>query len=116
MNYRTVTLQKLEREKPMTPYLGTEEVKMLNSIVRTFVFTEIADLMDLRTKDKLLQQTCNLTPSDRLRTQYDPRSDLGTILSRCISAGEREKIFPNLIGPQPTVESHYSMVKFVKVA
>jgi hypothetical protein len=98
----------------MTPYLGTEEVKMLNSIMRTLISTNIADLINMRTKqDRIPQQTCDTTLSDTVRTQYDPRRDLGSILGSRITLthGEEDKILVYLIRRQPAIELYHSLAE-----
>jgi transcription antitermination factor NusG len=52
-------------------------------------------------------------PNDVVRIKTGPLKDLLGIFERWLSNSERVKILLNLIGYQPAVEIHYSMIEKV---
>ena len=52
-------------------------------------------------------------PNDLVRIKAGPLKDLLGIFERWLSHSERVKILLNLIGYQPAVEIHYSMIEKV---
>jgi transcriptional antiterminator RfaH len=55
----------------------------------------------------------NFSPHDVVRIKAGPLKDLLGIFERWVSDNERVRILLNLIGYQPAVEMHYSMVEKV---
>ncbi len=74
------------------------------------VIQVIKDRMD---KDGVVRQTVQLKPNDLVRIKSGPLKDLIGIFDRWVSEGERVRILINLIGYQPEVELHYSMLEKV---
>jgi transcription antitermination factor NusG len=52
-------------------------------------------------------------PNDVVRIKAGPLKDLLGIFERWVSESERVRILLNLIGYQPAVEMHYSMIEKV---
>ena len=109
MAHRYVTQKEPKREGQVISHLGTgtEEVQMLSSIMRDFVFIEIPDLVNMRVRNTILRQTYNLIPNDTIGTKCDPRGDLEGIFGKWDFHGEGDKTLLDLIRPQPTIGLNY---------
>jgi transcription antitermination factor NusG len=55
----------------------------------------------------------NFKTNDVIRIKTGPLKDLLAIFERWVSDSERVRILLNLIGYQPAVEMHYSMIEKV---
>ena len=62
---------------------------------------------------QLLRRICNFQPNDVIRVTSGPLRDLLGVFERWVSDGERVRVLLNLIGYQPAVELHYSMLEKV---
>jgi transcriptional antiterminator RfaH len=61
----------------------------------------------------IVRKTYRLMPNELVRIKSGPLKDLLGIFERWVSDSERVKILLNLIGYQPSVELHYSMIEKV---
>ncbi len=59
----------------------------------------------------IMRMKHHFQPNDVVRIKTGPMKDLLGIFERCLSDGERVRILLRLIGYQPTVEIHYSMIE-----
>lgn len=64
-------------------------------------------------EDGVVRQKGHFKPNDLVRIKSGPLKDLVGIFDRWISGSERVRILMNLIGYQPEVELHYSMLEKV---
>lgn len=75
---------------------------------------EVIKIIKERTDDQgVLRVKQDYKPNDVIRIKTGPLKDLLGIFERWVSDNERVKILLNLIGYQPVVEMHYSMVEKV---
>ncbi len=63
--------------------------------------------------DGVVRKTRDFQPSDMVRIKSGPLRDLLGIFERWVSDSERVRILLNLIGYQPAIEIHCSMVEKV---
>ena len=76
------------------------------------VSEEVIELIKERTdEDGILKKTYDLKPNDVVRIKSGPLKELIGIFDRWVSDSERVRILLNLIGYQPAVELHYSMIE-----
>lgn len=61
----------------------------------------------------IVRETHQFEPNDLVRIKSGPLKDLWGIFERWVSDSDRVRILLNLIGYQPAVELHYSMVEKV---
>ena len=61
----------------------------------------------------IVKKTVQFKPNEWVRIKFGPLKDLVGIFDRWVSEGERVRILLNLIGYQPEVEIHYSMIEKV---
>lgn len=61
----------------------------------------------------VIRKTVHFQPNDWVRIKSGPLKDLVGIFDRWVSEGERVRILMNLIGYQPAIEMHYSMLEKV---
>ena len=61
----------------------------------------------------VVRKTHHFQTNDMIRVKSGPLKDLLGIFERWVSDGDRVKILLNLIGYQPEVELHYSMIEKV---
>ena len=89
--------------------------KILGNGVHPFpVSEEVIEMVKKRTdKDGVIRGTYYIEPNDVIRIKSGPLKDLLGIFERWVSNSERVRILLNLIGYQPTIELHYSMVEKV---
>jgi transcriptional antiterminator RfaH len=74
----------------------------------------IVDLVRQRTdKNGIVRRTLSLIPNETIRIKSGPLKDLLGIFERWVSDRERARILLNVIGYQPTVELHFSMIEKV---
>jgi transcriptional antiterminator RfaH len=63
--------------------------------------------------DGVVRKSHSFAPNDVIRIKTGPLKDLVGIFDRWVSEAERVRILLNLIGYQPTIELHYSMLEKV---
>jgi len=75
---------------------------------------EIIELIKKRTDENgIVKKTHHFVANDLVRIKTGPLKDLLGIFDRWVSDGERVKVLLNLIGYQPEVEIHYSLIEKV---
>ena len=80
----------------------------------TPVSGEVIELIKKRTDSNgIVKKTCHFEPNDLVRIKSGPLKDLLGIFDRWVSDNERVRVLMNLIGYQPAVEIHYSMIEKV---
>ena len=78
------------------------------------VSEEVIDVIKGRTdSDGIVRRISHFEPNDVVRINSGPLRDLLGIFERWVSDGERVRVLLNLIGYQPAVELHHSMVEKV---
>ena len=78
------------------------------------VSEEVIETIKGRTdSDGVVRKTYHFEPNDVIRIKSGPLKDLLGIFDRWVSDSERVRILLNLIGYQPAVELHYSMIEKV---
>ena len=78
------------------------------------VAEEVIQIIKDRTDtDGIVRRKSNFQPNDVVRIKSGPLKDLNGIFERWMSDGERVRVLLNLIGYQPAVEMHYSMIEKV---
>ena len=80
--------------------------------------TPVADeavrlIKDRTDENKVVRRARNFQPNDVIRVTCGPLKDLLGIFERWVSDGERVRVLLNLIGYQPAVELHHSMLEKV---
>jgi transcriptional antiterminator RfaH len=80
----------------------------------TSVADEVVKLIKDRTdENKVLRRIRDFKPNDVIRVNSGPLKDLLGVFERWTSDGERVRVLLNLIGYQPAVELHHSMLEKV---
>ena len=80
----------------------------------TPVADDVVKLIKDRTDENaVVKRICNFQPNDAIRVTCGPLKDLLGIFERWVSEGERVRVLLNLIGYQPAVELHHSMLEKV---
>ena len=80
----------------------------------TPVAEEVIEIIKRRTDNNgIVRENYHFEPDDLVRIKSGPLKDLLGIFDRWVSDSERVKILLNLIGYQPAVEMHYSMIEKV---
>jgi transcriptional antiterminator RfaH len=64
-------------------------------------------------RDGIVRRTSHFEPNDVVKIKLGPLRDLLGIFERWVSDDERVRILLNLIGYQPSVELHYTMIEKV---
>jgi transcriptional antiterminator RfaH len=78
------------------------------------VSQEVIEIIKNRTDDQgIVIRTCDFKSNDMVRIKSGPLKDLLGIFERWVSDSERVRILLNLIGYQPAIELHYSMIEKV---
>ena len=78
------------------------------------VSEEVIEVIQGRTdSDGIVRRISHFEPNDVVRIKSGPLKDLLGIFERWVSDDERVRILLNLIGYQPAVELHYSMIEKV---
>jgi transcriptional antiterminator RfaH len=78
------------------------------------VSEEIVELIKKRTDSNgIVRKNYHFEPNDLVRIKFGPLKDLLGIFDRRVSDSERVRVLLNLIGYQPAVEIHYSMIEKV---
>jgi len=70
-------------------------------------------IKDRTDENSVVRRICNFQPNDVIRVTSGPLRDLLGVFDRWVSDGERVRVLLNLIGYQPAVELHYSMLEKV---
>ena len=80
----------------------------------TSISEEIVEIIQERTDTEgIVRVKQNFRANDVIRIKTGPLKDLLAIFERWVSDSERVRILLNLIGYQPAVEMHYSMIEKV---
>jgi transcription antitermination factor NusG len=80
----------------------------------TSISEEIVEIIKERTDTEgIVRVKQNFRANDVIRIKTGPLKDLLAIFERWVSDSERVRILLNLIGYQPAVEMHYSMIEKV---
>ncbi len=80
----------------------------------TPISEEVVEIIRERADDRgVVRMKQNFRPNEVVRIKTGPLKDLLGIFERWVSDGDRVRILLNLIGFQPAVEIHYSMVEKV---
>jgi len=80
----------------------------------TPVADEVVKLIKDKTdKNRVVRRARNFQPNDVIRVTSGPLRDLLGVFERWMSEGERVRVLLNLIGYQPAVELHHSMLEKV---
>jgi transcriptional antiterminator RfaH len=78
------------------------------------VSEEVIEVIQGRTdSDGIVRRTLHFEPNDAVRIKSGPLRDLLGIFERWVSDSERVRVLLNLIGYQPAVELHYTMIEKV---
>jgi len=78
------------------------------------VSEEVIEVIRGRTDDDgIVRRMIHFEPNDLVRIKSGPLRDLLGIFERWVSDSERVRVLLNLIGYQPAVELHYSMIEKV---
>ena len=78
------------------------------------VSEEVIELIKKRTDENgIVKKIHHFEPNDVVRIKSGPLRDLSGIFDRWVSDSERVRVLLNLIGYQPAVELHYSMIEKV---
>jgi transcriptional antiterminator RfaH len=80
----------------------------------TSVSEEVVELIKKRTDSNgIVRKNYHFEPNDLVRIKFGPLKDLLGIFDRWISDSERVRVLISLIGYQPAVEIHYSLIEKV---
>jgi len=83
----------------------------------TPVCGEVIETIKRRTDERgVVRRIHHFEPNDVVRIKTGPLKDLLGIFERWVSERERVRILLNLIGYQPSIELHYSMIEKVACA
>jgi transcriptional antiterminator RfaH len=78
------------------------------------VADDVVELIKGKTDENaVVRRICNFQQNDTIRVTSGPMKDLLGVFERWMSDGERVRVLLNLIGYQPAVELHYSMLEKV---
>ncbi len=105
----------LEKDYPLVRWgRGVKKVLGLGKNYPTPISEEVVDVIKRRTDSDGIARKCYYFESnDRVRIKSGPLKDLLGIFERWVSDGDRVRLLLNLIGYQPAVEMHYSMIEKV---
>jgi transcriptional antiterminator RfaH len=93
---------------------GVKKVLSLGGGYPTPVSHEVVEIIKKRTDSHgIVRKTYHFEANDRIRIKSGPMKDLLGIFERWVSDTDRVRILLNLIGYQPEVELHYSMIEKV---
>jgi len=75
---------------------------------------EVIEIIKQRTDERgIVKKIRHFEPNDVVRVTSGPLKDLLGVFERWVSDSERVRILLNLIGYQPSIELHYSMIEKV---
>ena len=105
----------LEKDYPLVRWgRGVKKVLGLGGNYPTPISEEVVDLIKKRTdSDDIVRKCYYFESNDRVRIKSGPLKDLLGIFERWVSDGDRVRVLLNLVGYQPAVEMHYSMIEKV---
>ena len=93
---------------------GVRKILGLGGSYPTSVSEEVIAVIKRRTDSYgIVRKSYHFEANDRVRVKSGPMKDLLGIFERWVSDSERVRILLNLIGYQPAVEMHYSMIEKV---
>jgi len=93
---------------------GVKKILGLGRDYPTPVSEEVVEIIKRRTDSYgIVRKSYHFEASDRIRIKSGPLKDLLGIFERWVSESERVRVLLNLIGYQPAVEMHYSMIEKV---
>jgi transcriptional antiterminator RfaH len=93
---------------------GVKKVLGLGGSYPTPVSEEVIEIIKRRTDSNgIVRKSYHFEANDRVRIKSGPLRDLLGIFERWVSDSDRVRILLNLIGYQPAVEMHYSMIEKV---
>jgi transcriptional antiterminator RfaH len=93
---------------------GVKKVLSLGGGYPTPLTEEVIEVIKRRTDSHgIVRKTYHFEANDRIRVKSGPLKDLLGIFERWVSDNDRVRILLNLIGYQPEVEMHYSMIEKV---
>jgi transcription antitermination factor NusG len=93
---------------------GVKKVLGLGGGLPTPVPDEVIEIIKRRTDTYgIVRKSYHFEANDRVRIKSGPLKDLLGIFERWVSDSDRVRILLNLIGYQPAVEMHYSMIEKV---
>ena len=93
---------------------GVKKVLSLGEGYPTPVADEVIEVIKRRTDSHgIVRKSYHFEANDRIRIKSGPLKDLLGIFERWVSDNDRVRILLNLIGYQPAVEMHYSMIEKV---
>ena len=93
---------------------GVKKVLSLGGGYPTPLAEEVIEIIKRRTDSYgIVRKSYHFEANDRIRIKSGPLKDLLGIFERWVSDSERVRVLLNLIGYQPEVELHYSMIEKV---
>ena len=93
---------------------GVKKILGLGGNYPTPVSEEVVEIIKRRTDSNgIVRKSYHFEANDRIRIKSGPLKDLLGIFERWVSDSERVRVLLNLIGYQPEVELHYSMIEKV---
>ena len=93
---------------------GVKKILGLGGNYPTPVSEEVVEIIKKRTDSNgIVRKSYHFEGNDRIRIKSGPLKDLLGIFERWVSDSERVRVLLNLIGYQPAVEMHYSMIEKV---
>ena len=93
---------------------GVKKILGLGRNYPTPVSEEVVEIIKRRTDSYgIVRKSYHFEANDRIRIKSGPLKDLLGIFERWVSDSERVRVLLNLIGYQPAVEMHYSMIEKV---
>ena len=93
---------------------GVKKILGLGGNFPTPVSEEVVEIIKRRTDGNgIVRKSYHFEGNDKIRIKSGPLKDLLGIFERWVSDSERVRVLLNLIGYQPGVELHYSMIEKV---
>ena len=93
---------------------GVKKVLGLGGSYPTPVSEVVVEIIKKRTDTYgVVRKSYHFEANDRVRIKSGPLKDLLGIFERWVSDSDRVKVLLNLVGYQPSIEVHYSMVEKV---
>jgi len=93
---------------------GVKKILGLGGNYPTPVLEEVVEIIKRRTDSYgIVRKSYHFEADDKVRVKSGPLKDLLGIFQRWVSDNDRVRVLLNLIGYQPAVEMHYSMIEKV---
>ena len=93
---------------------GVKKVLGLGGDYPTPISEEVVEIIKRRTDSYgIVRKSYHFEANDKVRIKSGPLRDLLGIFERWVSESDRVRVLLNLIGYQPAVEMHYSMIEKV---